>query len=296
MSVEAVLTYSVYFRQLHSNEWGSCAHILCLFKTAPQQWVWRLFSHNDLNEAVLNTLFISDSSTAMSEEAVLTYFVYLRQLHNNECGGCSHNHNDLNEAVLNTLFISDSSTAMSEEAVLTYFVYLRQLHNNECGGCSHIMISMKLFSILCLFQTAPQQWVRKLCSHTLFISNSSTAMSEEVVLTYSVYLKQLHSNEWGSCSHILWGARSGRDNSTYAFCCQDTSEILFKNYLLIELKIHILSRKTARVVRFFELNVFLQFKQNFVHTTEDLQKLIAGRGRQPTFIDILKLLRCSSET
>ena len=68
-----------------------------------------------------------------------------------------------------------------------------------------------------------------------------------------------------------------------------------KNYLLIELKIHILSRKTARVVRFFELNVFLQFKQNFVHTSEDLQKLIAGRGRQPTFIDILRLLRCSSE-
>ena len=34
----------------------------------------KLFSHNELNEAVLNTLSISDSSTAMSEEAVLTYF------------------------------------------------------------------------------------------------------------------------------------------------------------------------------------------------------------------------------
>ena len=219
MSWEAVLTYFVYFRQLHSNEWGSCAHILCLFQTVQQQWVGKLFSH---------ILCILDSSATMSEEAFLTNFVYFRQLHNNEWGSCSHilclfqtapkqwvgklfSHKELNEAVLNTLFILDTTTAMSEEAVLMYFVYFRQLNNNEWGSCSHILclfqtVSQQWVGKLCshtLFQADSQQWVGKLCSHTLSISGRFTAMNGEAVLTYFVYFRQIHSNEWGSCAHIL---------------------------------------------------------------------------------------------
>ena len=116
----------------------------------------KLFSH---------TLFFSYSSTTMSKEAVLTYFVDLRQLLNNEWWSCSH-----------TLCL------------------FRQLHSNEWGSCSHI---------LCLLQTAPQQWMMMLFSHTLVISDITTAMNGEPVLTHFVYFRHYHSNELGSCSHIF---------------------------------------------------------------------------------------------